>query len=361
MINEAEKDENRNIAIGKDKDNKTNAEAKTQVFKRIAKAVIPEVFKIDPESAGKRASAKWDSIRKVYCEQSARLHQTGNGIQPDSSLPSTSPDQVDDHREFPDCFIPPEGPDTGTTDRARNLWEDIVRQYPYFPALHRLLSSRPNQNPPAITTGVGPHGHRTVYYQAPEGYVGAGQVVDDSAIDPVLLAQSHDASQSPPSAASQTEDAPPSTSASQASQAPSSTVSDVGVYGSSKLNDAVKKAHATIKPISNTTNKRPHSQIEDTITRLSERSFAIIEARHKEELRDKRRRLLLEERTLLLREMEMGLVSKAHSKKAYKTMMKGYGEVLSSPPGSSPARPSSVLSSPIRTSDASLPDPFSDN
>lgn len=32
-----------------------------------------------------------------------------------------------------------------------------------------MLTLRPNVNPPALTTGVGPHGQNTVYIQPPEG------------------------------------------------------------------------------------------------------------------------------------------------------------------------------------------------
>ena len=32
-----------------------------------------------------------------------------------------------------------------------------------------MLATQPNMNPPVITTGIGPHGHKIVYTQPPEG------------------------------------------------------------------------------------------------------------------------------------------------------------------------------------------------
>ena len=34
--------------------------------------------------------------------------------------------------------------------------------------MHAMLATRPNAIPPAVTTGCGPNGRKTIYYQAPE-------------------------------------------------------------------------------------------------------------------------------------------------------------------------------------------------
>ncbi|KAG2746063.1 hypothetical protein P692DRAFT_20741130, partial [Suillus brevipes Sb2] len=44
---------------------------------------------------------------------------------------------------------------------------EIVNEFQFFPVLHRILSSRPNVTPIVITTGTGPHGKKTVHFQAP--------------------------------------------------------------------------------------------------------------------------------------------------------------------------------------------------
>ncbi|KAG2059111.1 hypothetical protein BDR06DRAFT_875116, partial [Suillus hirtellus] len=45
--------------------------------------------------------------------------------------------------------------------------DEIVQKFLFFPILHCILSSHPNITPIAITTGVGPHGKKTLHYQAP--------------------------------------------------------------------------------------------------------------------------------------------------------------------------------------------------
>ncbi|KAF9032578.1 hypothetical protein BJ165DRAFT_1331795, partial [Panaeolus papilionaceus] len=141
MIGAADTNENRNIAIGRDKDSvseNTTSEAKTQVFKRIAKEVIPHIYAIDPESAGKRTSAKWDSLKKTYREHLGRLNQTGNGVENPSESDGAPSNLGDSHQRLPDCFIPPDGPNGTTTARALNLWAEITQQFPFFPKLHSL-------------------------------------------------------------------------------------------------------------------------------------------------------------------------------------------------------------------------------
>lgn len=67
------------------------------------------------------------------------------------------------------------------TDR---IADDITKGFPFFPNLHRILSSRTNSNPPVVTTGVGPAGRAVVHYQAPAGMV--ANPIGDELIDPAL-------------------------------------------------------------------------------------------------------------------------------------------------------------------------------
>jgi len=61
--------------------------------------------------------------------------------------------------------------------------EQIVRDFSYFPEMHHLFSTHPNFNPPAVTTGVGPQGRKTIHFQAPTDF----QCVISSVIDPSLI------------------------------------------------------------------------------------------------------------------------------------------------------------------------------
>jgi hypothetical protein len=62
------------------------------------------------------------------------------------------------------------------TTKISDAVEQIKKYFRYFPELHQLWATRPNVNPPAITTGVGPHGRSTLYIQP----------LDDCNIDPAL-------------------------------------------------------------------------------------------------------------------------------------------------------------------------------
>lgn len=44
---------------------------------------------------------------------------------------------------------------------------EIEADCPFFPFLHRIFASRPNVTPIVLTTGVGPHGTKTVWHQPP--------------------------------------------------------------------------------------------------------------------------------------------------------------------------------------------------
>ena len=52
-----------------------------------------------------------------------------------------------------------------STTNILDAIEQIKKDFHYFPELHQLWAACPNVNPPAITTGVGPHGRSTLYIQ----------------------------------------------------------------------------------------------------------------------------------------------------------------------------------------------------
>jgi hypothetical protein len=68
-------------------------------------------------------------------------------------------------------------------DNVNVFSDNIVSGFPFFPRLHRFLSSRTNTNPPVVVTGVGPQGRTMVHYQAPTRTVPAP---GDDLIDPAL-------------------------------------------------------------------------------------------------------------------------------------------------------------------------------
>ncbi|KLO03788.1 hypothetical protein SCHPADRAFT_766720 [Schizopora paradoxa] len=70
--------------------------------------------------------------------------------------------------------------------------DELQLEFPAFKRLHKLLCTRPNVVPPAVTTGVGPGGRKTNHYQATEEHLQQSNqdtqlLMDDSMIDPQLL------------------------------------------------------------------------------------------------------------------------------------------------------------------------------
>lgn len=75
-----------------------------------------------------------------------------------------------------------------------SIAEEIHEEFPWFGALHRILSSRPNIVPPAIITGVGPSGREIVYNDPPP----PSQERDPN-VNPIFYDLSNDEATPPPS------------------------------------------------------------------------------------------------------------------------------------------------------------------
>ncbi|KAJ3505378.1 hypothetical protein NLJ89_g7454 [Agrocybe chaxingu] len=52
------------------------------------------------------------------------------------------------------------------SDKIRQ--EQIEQDFKFFPRLHRIYAARPNVTPIVLTTALGPHGRKTVWYQNPD-------------------------------------------------------------------------------------------------------------------------------------------------------------------------------------------------
>lgn len=173
LLAEIEKDENRHVFLGKaDKADNTKGDSKTKVCKRIAEAILPDLYDLSPTTMGDRIKSKIEALIKDYKKHSKRLIETGGGIrnEPDEN---SGGDSAESTLSF---YIYSDGPNDETPDFARNLWDAIIAEFPFFPVLHRMFGARPNVVPILVSTGVGPNGGQTIWYQPP----------DDSVIDPAL-------------------------------------------------------------------------------------------------------------------------------------------------------------------------------
>ena len=137
--------------------------------------------------------------------------------------------------------------------------------------MHRLFSSCPNFNPPAVTTGVGPQGRNTVHYQAPTEVQRAISPV----IDPALIGLTAQPPLAPTivnkPVASDVLVAlavPVATDDKENDRAAFTTPTRVpksSAFGSTQLDDAVRKARGIMKPLS----AKRGSTVEDAFTQMS--------------------------------------------------------------------------------------------
>ncbi|KAI6043761.1 hypothetical protein EDC04DRAFT_3138362 [Pisolithus marmoratus] len=170
LLDEIERNENRIVLLGKrKKGEKSSGDRKITVFKRMGTVILPDLYALDPVACGDRVKRKFEHLTKLYQKFAKRLRTTGEGVRSDDGEGSDESDN-----EYFDCYVPASGPDETTTERARSIWDEIVQECPFFPMLHRIFSSRPNITPIAVTTGVGPHGKKTVHFQLPSDDEGSG-------------------------------------------------------------------------------------------------------------------------------------------------------------------------------------------
>ncbi|KIK73644.1 hypothetical protein PAXRUDRAFT_117751, partial [Paxillus rubicundulus Ve08.2h10] len=95
-------------------------------------------------------------LAKVYKQHAKRFTVTREGIGPNSE---------DGADETFRCFIGAASTNESTPEETRNIWDDIVSQFPFFLDLHRIWATKPNKNPIVVTTGVGPSGKRILIMQ----------------------------------------------------------------------------------------------------------------------------------------------------------------------------------------------------
>ncbi|KAI5985954.1 hypothetical protein EDD15DRAFT_2200333 [Pisolithus albus] len=151
LLDEIEPDENRIVLLGKWKKGEENT-----VFKRMGAVVLPDLHALDPVACGDQVKRKFE-------------HQMMERAQMNQTMTS--------------------GPDEMTTEKARSIWDEIVQECPFFPILHCIFSSRPNITPIAVTTGVGPHGRKTVHFQPPSDDEGSGPVLSGDQMSQVRTLQ----------------------------------------------------------------------------------------------------------------------------------------------------------------------------
>ncbi|KAG2122243.1 hypothetical protein DEU56DRAFT_746050, partial [Suillus clintonianus] len=251
----------------------TSGETKASVYKRIGAVVLPEFHEIDPTATGDRVKGKLESLSEGLRE-------------------SQDSDNGDPTNEFCQFYIGANGPDATSTEEAKNLWEEIKNDFPFFADLHQIFAARPNVTPIAVTTGVGPHGKKTFHMQPPSDdedntTFTASQV---SQIRTLQDALNH--ANTAPRAASPSfefvndKENTPFFHAMMSSQTPIRTKAP---KPSSMSQDSITKVKGRIQKIT------PKRSIEDTLFEIQRVNLNAMNARAREELLLKKRNCLLEE------------------------------------------------------------------
>ncbi|TBU42531.1 hypothetical protein BD309DRAFT_844860, partial [Dichomitus squalens] len=143
VISEAEKEENRKVLFGKKLDQVCNSSPanKAAVHKRIAAAVIPTLFALDGATAGDRVKGRIAALITTYRSYACNVTSTGRGVQKNHILEGQdSPEDISEDGTTAGWIasVPWDGPDHDTPERARNIWEQVEQEWPFFPRLHRL-------------------------------------------------------------------------------------------------------------------------------------------------------------------------------------------------------------------------------
>ncbi|KAF8658174.1 hypothetical protein AX14_007753 [Amanita brunnescens Koide BX004] len=132
LIGLIEESENHKVIVGKGKNENSSGDSKAKAYKHIAAKLLPAYHQSDPDTY-KHTKAKWEGLCKQYQEKAKLLIQTGGGLDPADST------GAQEHQ----YKVPVTGPVPETLPEARNLWDKIVHDFPFFPQLHVLLSISP--------------------------------------------------------------------------------------------------------------------------------------------------------------------------------------------------------------------------
>ncbi|KAJ7915252.1 hypothetical protein B0H13DRAFT_1610667, partial [Mycena leptocephala] len=131
LIDLIQEKENFIILFGKkDPEENTSGESKVAVYSRIAQKMFPDDFREHSKTLANRVKSKVDELCQKYKDKAALLRQTGGGIgAPDDA-------ESDGVHHYLDYYIPHDGPYHDTPVAAKNIWEQIHKDFPYFAALH---------------------------------------------------------------------------------------------------------------------------------------------------------------------------------------------------------------------------------
>ncbi|KAG1749293.1 hypothetical protein EDB19DRAFT_1904807 [Suillus lakei] len=146
LLAQIELSENRVMLLGKRKKGEnTSGDSKVMVYQDMAAAIFPQLHSQNACNGG-------PSQMKLIILLSLMKKYKG------SNLTLTAMSLTTNFLNAMSLLMDPTQPQL----RKQCIWDEIVEQFKFFPILHQILSSRLNVTPIAITTGIGPHGRKTI-------------------------------------------------------------------------------------------------------------------------------------------------------------------------------------------------------
>ncbi|KIJ91420.1 hypothetical protein K443DRAFT_68658, partial [Laccaria amethystina LaAM-08-1] len=132
FITECEKDVNYKVLFGKKKTGEnTSGDSKITMFKCIAKVIMPDIFAVNGTTVGNQLKGQLKRLTKTYRKHTARLQQTGGGLEDENCV-----DSQEEHMKS--CKELGDGPNDTTPVDALNLWQQIEKDFKFFPHLHKV-------------------------------------------------------------------------------------------------------------------------------------------------------------------------------------------------------------------------------
>ncbi|KJA21478.1 hypothetical protein HYPSUDRAFT_202842 [Hypholoma sublateritium FD-334 SS-4] len=125
FLSQCELPANYKILFGKkDTTKNTSGDTKVSVFKRIALALLPDLYALDASTIANRLKGQLERLTKTYRKHATWLRQTGEGVGEGEN--SQDSDRAEEQLSY---YISGEGPNAQTPANAVNLWEEIEKEF----------------------------------------------------------------------------------------------------------------------------------------------------------------------------------------------------------------------------------------
>ncbi|KAL1690968.1 hypothetical protein GGG16DRAFT_113649 [Schizophyllum commune] len=140
----------RKVIIGPAPGENTIGMTRPIAYQEIAAELFPDfVRELGSVKVATRVQEMFENLQKTYKKEEKRLRKTGEGINGQGATAG----QVNTY-----CMVSCFGPDERTDPDICNIWDEIMKDHPWFETMHRYCGKPPTIIPPTQITGVAPVG-----------------------------------------------------------------------------------------------------------------------------------------------------------------------------------------------------------